>query len=306
MPEFETLGYEESGGVAWVTLNRPDVMNAFNTTMQRELRNLWRWLRRHDDVRVVVLTGAGDKAFCTGIDRSEALAEGPRPGRAGGSGGSAGSGAGSAGTAGPGTRPGAGDIGEGDPVHVGSGSTPFMFDDPGDNLGPKSNDLWKPVIAAINGIACGGAFYMLGEVDFMIAAEHATFFDPHLTFNMAASFEPLQMTGRMPFGDLVRLTLLGSEERMSAQRALQIGLVTEVVAADELRPRAQWAADVIARAHPVAVQATLRALWAGRELTRSQALGLGWAFVGLGNDPAALAEGQTRFASGQRVEWRLR
>jgi enoyl-CoA hydratase/carnithine racemase len=288
MPEFETLGYEESGGVAWVTLNRPDVMNAFNTTMQRELRSVWRWLRRHDDVRVVVLTGAGEKAFCTGIDRSEALAEGPRPGR-------------SAGGAGTGA-PASGD----EAVHIGSGTTPFMFDDPGENLGPKANDLWKPVIAAINGIACGGAFYMLGEVDFMIAAEHATFFDPHLTFNMAAAFEPLQMTDRMPFGDLVRLTLLGSEERMSAQRALQIGLVTEVVPGAELRARARWAAEVIAKAHPVAVQGTLRALWAGRELSRSQALGLGWAFVGLGNDPTALAEGQARFASGERVEWRLR
>ena len=286
MPEFETLGYEESDGVAWVTLNRPDVMNSFNTTMQRELRNLWRWLRRHDDVRVVVLTGAGDKAFCTGIDRSEALADGPRPGAAGRR-----SGPGRSATT---------------PSGIGSGTTPFMFDDPGENLGPKSNDLWKPVIAAVNGIACGGAFYMLGEVDFMIAAEHATFFDPHLTFNMAAAFEPLQMTGRMPFGDLVRLTLLGSEERMSAQRALQIGLVTEVVPAAELRDRAQWAAGVIAKAHPVAVQGTLRALWAGRELSRGQALGLGWAFVGLGNDPEALAEGQARFASGQRVEWRLR
>ena len=284
MPDFETLAYEESDGVAWVTLNRPDVLNSFNTTMQRELRDLWRWLRRHDDVRVIVLTGAGDKAFCTGIDRSEALADGPRSGRAGGSG--------------P-------EIGD-DSVHIGSGTTPFMFDDPGDNLGPKSNDLWKPVIAAVNGIACGGAFYMLGEVDFMIAADHATFFDPHLTFNMAASFEPLQMTGRMPFGDLVRLTLLGSEERMSAQRALQIGLVTEVVPASELKERAGWAAAVIARAHPVAVQGTLRALWAGRELSRGQALGLGWAFVGLGNDPEALAQGQARFASGERVDWRLR
>jgi enoyl-CoA hydratase/carnithine racemase len=290
MPEFETLGYEESEGVAWVTLNRPEVMNAFNTTMQRELRSVWRWLRRHDDVRVVVLTGAGDKAFCTGIDRSEALADGPRPGRSGASG-----------PGGPASGP-----AEDEPVHIGSGSTPFMFDDPGENLGPKANDLWKPVIAAINGIACGGAFYMLGEVDFMIAADHATFFDPHLTFNMAAAFEPLQMTDRMPFGDLVRLTLLGSAERMSAQRALQIGLVTEVVPADELRDRAQWAAAEIAKAHPVAVQGTLRALWAGRELSRSQALGLGWAFVGLGNDPAALAEGQARFASGERVKWRLR
>ena len=202
MPEFETLGYEESGGVAWVTLNRPDVMNAFNTTMQRELRTLWRWLRRHDDVRVVVLTGAGEKAFCTGIDRSEALAEGPRPGRSGSAH----------------TERRARVSGD-ETVHIGSGTTPFMFDDPGENLGPKANDLWKPVIAAVNGIACGGAFYMLGEVDFMIAADHATFFDPHLTFNMAAAFEPLQMTDRMPFGDLVRLTLLGSEERMSAQRA---------------------------------------------------------------------------------------
>jgi enoyl-CoA hydratase/carnithine racemase len=283
MPEFQTLAYEESDGVAWVTLNRPDVLNSFNTVMQRELRDLWRWLRRHDEVRVIVLTGAGDKAFCTGIDRSEALSDGPRAGRAG---------------SGP-------EIGD-DSVRIGSGTTPFMFDDPGDNLGPKSNDLWKPVIAAVNGIACGGAFYMLGEVDFMIAADHATFFDPHLTFNMAASFEPLQMTGRMPFGDLVRLTLLGSEERMSAQRALQIGLVTEVVPGAELRERAGWAAGVIARSHPVAVQGTLRALWAGRELSRGQALGLGWAFVGLGNDPEALAEGQARFASGQRVDWRLR
>ena len=286
MPEFETLAYEEADGVAWVTLNRPDVLNSFNTVMQREMRTLWRWLRRHDDVRVIVLTGAGDKAFCTGIDRSEAMAEGPRAGRAG--------------------RP-APDLGaDVDAIPIGSGTTPFMFDDPGENLGPKSNDLWKPVIAAVNGIACGGAFYMLGEVDFIIAAEHATFFDPHLTFNMAASFEPLQMTGRMPFGELVRLTLMGSEERMSAARAFQIGLVTEVVPADELRERAGWAAGVIAKAHPVAVQGTLRALWAGRELSRAQALGLGWAFVGLGNDPEALAEGQARFASGARVDWRLR
>ena len=284
--QLETLDYEEADGVAWVTLNRPEVMNAFNTTMQRELRDLWRWLRRHDEVRVVVLTGAGEKAFCTGIDRTEGIGPGARRRRAEESAGEDDFGA--------------------DEITIGSGSTPFMFDDPGSNLGPKSNDLWKPVIAAVNGMAAGGAFYMLGEVDFIIAAEHATFFDPHLTFNMAASFEPLQMTGRMPFGDLVRLTLLGSAERMSAQRALETGLVTEVVPADELRARAGWAAGVIAKAHPVAVQGTLRALWAGRELSRSQALGLGWAFVGLGNDPEALDEGQRRFSSGERVEWRLR
>jgi enoyl-CoA hydratase/carnithine racemase len=93
---------------------------------------------------------------------------------------------------------------------------------------------------------------------------------------------------------------------MSAQRALQIGLVSEVVPLEELRERAAWAASVIARSHPLAVQGTVRALWAGRELSRSQALSFAWAFLGLGNDADALAEGQARFASGERPTWRVR
>jgi len=280
IPSFDTLGYEEDDGVAWVTLDRPDVYNAFNAVMQRELRTLWRALRRHDDVRAVVLTGAGDKAFCTGIDRNEAL----------------------------GDATGDATVGEdGEAVHVGAGSTPFMFDDPGDDLGPKTCDLWKPVIGAVNGMACGGAFYLLGEVDFIIATEQATFFDPHVTYGMAASFEPLQMTGRMPFGELARMTLLGASERMSAQRAHEVGLVSELAAdVADLRERAEWAARQIADAPALAVQGSLRALWAGRDLTRGQALALGYAFVGLGNSEDSLAEGQERFASGARIDWRLR
>jgi len=280
IPSFETLGYREDDGVAWVTLDRPEVYNAFNAVMQRELRTLWRALRRHDDVRVVVLTGAGDKAFCTGIDRNEAL----------------------------GDATGDTTVGEdGEAVHVGAGTTPFMFDDPGEDLGPKTCDLWKPVIGAVNGMACGGAFYLLGEVDFVIATEQATFFDPHVTYGMAAAFEPLQLTGRLPFGELARMTLLGASERMSARRAFDIGLVSELAAdVDDLRARSAWAARAIADAPPLAVQGSLRALWAGRDLTRGQALALGYAFVGLGNSEEALAQGQERFASGSRLEWRLR
>ena len=280
IPSFETLGYEEDDGVAWVTLDRPDVYNAFNAVMQRELRTLWRALRRHDDVRAIVLTGAGDKAFCTGIDRNEAL----------------------------GDATGDATLGEdGEPVHVGAGATPFMFDDPGEDLGPKTCDLWKPVIGAVNGMACGGAFYLLGEVDFVIATEQATFFDPHVTYGMAAAFEPLQLTGRMPFGELARMTLLGASERMSAQRAHQIGFVSELATdVADLRDKAAWAARAIADAPALAVQGSLRALWAGRDLTRGQALALGYAFVGLGNSEEALAEGQERFASGTRLDWRLR
>lgn len=280
IPAFETLDYREDDGVAWVTLDRPEVYNAFNATMQRELRTLWRSLRRRDEVRCIVLTGAGDKAFCTGIDRNEAL----------------------------GDASGDATVGEdGESVHVGAGETPFMFDDPGEDLGPKTCDLWKPVIAAVNGMACGGAFYLLGEVDVIIATEAATFFDPHVTYGMAAAFEPLQMTGRMPFGELARMTLLGASERMSAQRAHQVGLVSELATdVDDLRERAGWVARQISDAPALAVQGSLRALWAGRDMGRGQALALGYAFVGLGNSPQALAEGQERFASGARLEWKLR
>src|ERR1017187_2927094 len=76
MDNLETLLYEEKEGVAVVTLNRPEVHNAFNLAMQEELRQVWRSLRTNEDVRAVVLTGAGEKAFCTGIDRAEAIQEG--------------------------------------------------------------------------------------------------------------------------------------------------------------------------------------------------------------------------------------
>ncbi len=272
--DYETLAYEEREGVAWVTLNRPDRLNAFNSLMQRELHDCWRKLRRHDDVRSIVLTGAGEKAFCTGIDRMEQMG---------------------------------GDTDETtDEDVVGSGSTPFHFNDPGDNIGPKSSDLWKPVIAAVNGMACGGAFYMLGEVEFIIAAEHATFFDPHVTYGMTASFEPIHMADRMPFGEIMRLSLLGNYERLSARRAHEVGLVSEVVPKERLHDTAAWAAEAIAAQPQLAIQGTVRAIWAARELSNRQAVALGYAFVGLGTDQDSIAEGQQLFESGKRIDWKLR
>jgi enoyl-CoA hydratase/carnithine racemase len=276
---YETILYEELEGVAWVTLNRPEVHNAFNFLMQRELKDVWRSLRKNDDVRCAVLTGAGDKAFCVGIDRSEVMGgwdsvddvEGTR-----------GTGAGPA------------------------SATPWHVDDPGENIGPKTNDLWKPVIGAINGMACGGAFYMLGEVDFIVAAEHATFFDPHVTFGMTACFESIHMLQKMPFGEIMRVALLGASERMTAQRAHQIGLVSEVVPAVGLHDAVKWAATEIAKAPAVAIQGTVRALWMGRELSRLQALDNGRMLVRLGSDPRSLFEGQQAFASGERTKPRTR
>lgn len=271
--EFETLRYEVLEGVAWVTLDRPEVHNAFDLQMQTELQHVWRALRRDDDVRCIVLTGAGDVSFCTGVDRSETmdhLLEGPDA-----------------------RRP----FADADAWHL---------DDPGRRIGPKSNDLWKPVIAAVNGMACGGAFYLLGEVEFIIAAEHATFFDPHVTYGMTACLESMHMLQKMPFHEIMRLALLGAQERVSAQRAYEVGLVSEVVPGSALRAAADRAARAIASAPPTAIQGTVRALWTALELSREQALDMGRVLVRLGTDPDDLRAGQAAFAAGDRVEARVR
>jgi enoyl-CoA hydratase/carnithine racemase len=226
-----------------------------------------------------VLTGAGNKAFCVGIDRNEVMGDWES----------------------------ADDVGGRSATGDGPASeNPWHFDDPGENIGPKSNDLWKPVIAAVNGMACGGAFYMLGEVEFIIAAEHATFFDPHVSFGMTACFESMHMLQKMPFGEIMRVALLGASERMTAQRAHQIGLVSEVVPADKLRDATAWAANEIAKAPPIAIQGTVRAIWLARELSRMQALDAGKMLIKLGSDPKSLLEGQQSFASGERIKPRTR
>jgi enoyl-CoA hydratase/carnithine racemase len=276
---FKTLRYEEEDGVAVVTLDRPEVHNAFNQEMQEELRQLWRDLRGHDAVRAIILTGAGDKAFCSGIDRDETIEQGYL-----------------------------------EDVHpterkrqhpTGFVATPFQYNDPGSRINPKQNDLWKPVVAAVNGMACGGALYLLGESDIVIAAEHATFFDPHVTYGMVAGFESLHLLQKLPLGETLRIVLLGAHERMSAARAHQLGLVSEVVPAVELRERAMWVARAIASAPVMAVQGTLRAVWMAHEVARREALAQMSSLVLLGTDYDDIESGQQSF-QGERIDWRLR
>jgi enoyl-CoA hydratase/carnithine racemase len=273
MAGYETVVVTKDDGVAWVSLNRPEVRNAINLKMQEELHEIWDGFRYDDEVRCVVLAGEGD-AFCTGIDRAEAVSDENNESMAAGN------------------YPGY--------------PTPWMYDDPGRDVGPKACDLWKPVIAAVQGMACGGAFYMLGETEFIIAADDATFFDPHVTYGMTAAFEPIQMLGKMPFQEIMRLSLLGVHERMSAERAREIGLVTEVVPRADLRDRAAAIAKIIADSPPLAIQGTMRALWTALEMPKSQAIGMANLFTRIGSDAAAFKAGQERFASGERPKWELR
>ncbi len=270
MTELETLRCDVRDGVAWVQLDRPEVLNAFNPQMEDELSQLWRSMQRDDDVRCAVLSGAGDRAFCVGIDRDATI--------------------------------GAADV-EGDMLGY---STPWVYDDPGQRLGPKANAFWKPVIAMVRGIACGGAFYLLGEADFIIAEKGATFFDPHVTYQMTSAYEAVHLLQKMPLQEVLRMTLLGAHERMGAQRAFEVGLVSQVVEADELLEATSWAAEVIASAPPLNIQGTLRAIWMANEVPRAQALELSALYTRIGTDQELLHEGQDDFANKPRIEWRLR
>ena len=278
MGTYETLLYEEDDGVATVTLNRPEVHNAFDQQMQAEMRSMWQSLRRNDDVRAIILTGAGEQAFCTGIDRAESIEQGylndeeRRLKMAN---------------------------------QTGTVSTPFQYNDPGTNINPKENDLWKPVIAAVNGMACGGALYLLGESDIIIAAENATFFDPHVTYGMVAGFESMHLLQKLPFGETMRVALLGAHERMSAERAHQMGLVSEITPQGELMERAMWVARAIASAPVYAIQGTVRAVWMAHELSRRDARAQVSSFVSLGTQFQNIEEGQETFQA-PRLEWRLR
>ena len=240
---FETILVERHEHVATVTINRPDAMNSFTKRMLEEFGYLWRNIAEDDDIHAVVLRAAPGRAFSTGVDVKLAR----EPGQS--------------------------------VMH----DNVWTAEDPGDKLGPKANRCWKPVVTAVHGMAAGGAFYWINESDIIIASDDATFFDPHVTDGMTAALEPIGATYRMPLGDVLRMALLGNDERISAATALRIGLVSEVVPLDALWARADHLARIIAAKPPAATQGTVRAIWESLDLPRSVALQVGLKYCQVGN-----------------------
>jgi enoyl-CoA hydratase/carnithine racemase len=183
---------------------------------------------------------------------------------------------------------------------------PWSEDDPGAFLGPKQNRVWKPVIAALHGMVAGGAFYWVNEADIVICAEDTTFFDPHVTYGMTSALEPAGMVHRMPLGEVLRIVLLGLDERMSAARALQIGLVSEVLDGGGLWPRADELAHKIAAKPPLAVQGSVKAVWDALEMTPRTAREVHLVYPQLANPLAAEQSGLDSFAAKDRPKWELR
>jgi E-phenylitaconyl-CoA hydratase len=170
----------------------------------------------------------------------------------------------------------------------------FNQEDPGGILGPKAHKVWKPVIAALHGMVAGGAMYFVNECDFAICSESAVFFDPHANAGIVSALEPMGMLALgVPYGEVMRWALLGSEERVTAQTALRIGLVTEVVPGDQLRSRAAELAAEIAARRPDGVQGTVRAMWEARDLPPSIAARHGLSYTHIGNAGAGRSDSRT-------------
>ncbi len=166
----------------------------------------------------------------------------------------------------------------------------WNHEDPGELLSPKWQKLWKPVVTAVHGICTAGAFYFVNESDVVLCSEDATFFDSHVTFGMVCALEPMGLMRRIGLGETLRIALSGNDERVTAQTALRIGIVTEVVA----DKAALWArADEIARriaAKPsAATQGTVRAIWESLDKPYRVALEQGLAYTRIGN-PIGMAE----------------
>ncbi|MEV0912047.1 enoyl-CoA hydratase/isomerase family protein [Streptomyces hokutonensis] len=175
--------------------------------------------------------------------------------------------------------------------------------DPGEFLSPKLNQVWKPLVCAVHGMAAGGAFYWLNEADILICSDDATFFDPHVSYGLTAALEPIGLARRIPLGETLRIALLGLDERVSAARALQIGLVSEVLPGEQLWDRADEIARIIAAKPPAAIQGTVRAIWESLDSTRTQALRTGLSYTQIGN-PVGKAEVDR--AAVPRGRWTLR
>ncbi|AEV76650.1 enoyl-CoA hydratase/carnithine racemase [Mycolicibacterium rhodesiae NBB3] len=131
--------------------------------------------------------------------------------------------------------------------------------------------VWKPVIAAVNGVCAGGGLHLVADADIVIAAESASFVDPHVSVGQAVAYEAITLLRKSPMEAITRMTLSGKGERISARRAYELGIVSEIVAPEELTTAAGRLAAAVAANSPNAMRATKKALWRSLEVGLSQA-----------------------------------
>lgn len=219
------LIYEKKGGIATLTMNRPEKRNAISPQMLLQLADAWRDFRDDDSARVAILTGAGDKAFCAGADLKLLipLFTGGRKPK---------------------------DEWEERLVKERDALDTGLL---------RRFKLYKPVIAAVNGFALAGGTEILQATDIRIASANATFgLSEAQRGIIPAGGSLVRLQRQIPYSMAMQILLTG--EAISAEEAHRIGLINEIVPAKELLPRAEAIAGRIAANAPIAVQKIKEAL----------------------------------------------
>jgi enoyl-CoA hydratase/carnithine racemase len=178
----------------------------------------------------------------------------------------------------------------------------WNHEDPGEFLSPKWQQVWKPVVCAVQGMCTAGAFYFVNESDVVICSDDATFFDSHVTFGLVSAIEPVGLMRRIGLGETLRIALTGNSERVTAASALRMGLVTEIVPRSDLWARADEIARTIAAFPSAATQGTVKAIWESLDKPYRAAVEQGLIYTRLGNpigssqvDRARLAKAEPRY-----------
>jgi enoyl-CoA hydratase len=165
-------------------------------------------------------------------------------------------------------------------------------------------EVWKPVITAVNGICAGGGFHWIADADIVIAASDAQFFDPHVSIGQVVSLEAIGLIRKMPAEAVMRMAFVGRHERMPAARAYELGMISEIVdPPSRLREAAQELAEKVARNSPAAMAATKKALWGALEMGLTDACRAGAQhLVSMWGHPDQ-TEGPLAFAEKRDPQW---
>jgi enoyl-CoA hydratase/carnithine racemase len=230
---FETIIYEVSDRVATITFDRPDQLNAVSPQMVRELREAYDRAERDDAVWTIVVTGSG-RAFCAGADVGEI----PDDGRV---------------------------------IYDEPYLTTYPQWEAPQEATPPFRSMTKPVLTAVNGLCCGAGLDLVTTSDIAIASDRAEFFDPHVSIGLVSGREMVRLARALPFNVAMRVALMGKHERMSAARAYELGLITEVVEHDQLLDRIREIAAIVNRNAPLAVRGTRLAMRKGIDLPLHEA-----------------------------------
>lgn len=225
---FQSIEYEVADRVATIIFNRPDRLNALSPAMVSELRQAYADAEADDDVWLLLVTGNG-RAFCAGADVGEIPADGR--------------------------------VIYDEPYL----STFPQWEAPQEGT-PPFRSMTKPILTAVNGLCCGAGLDLVTTGDIVIASDRAEFFDPHVSIGLVAGRETVRLARALPTTVALRMALMGRHERMSAQRAYELGLVSEVVEHDRLRERAYEIAAIVNRNAPLAVRGTRLAIRRGLDL----------------------------------------